>query len=160
MRKKRIIACLLCALALVTVLIGCDAKDDTQPGETTSGQGGTVEVPKPNGSGYVTVSTPYGDLYYQEQWVDHMRVEQSQNGEICKISFEAELSNGRCSLFTLEIGGGSGVHIGRLMDAQGTKRNVYATVHPIPEDMALTEEEVNRIYAMQEEINYVMEYLQ
>ncbi len=41
----------------------------------------------------------------------------------------------------------------------GTQRNVYLYVDTLPEDSGLEEAEQTRFYAMQEDLNYLIEHL-
>jgi hypothetical protein len=63
-------------------------------------------------------------------------------------------------LFTVNIGGGEGSEAGKLTDAQGKERIVYIDASEIKEEEELTANEQNRLYAMQEDINYVVDHLQ
>jgi hypothetical protein len=161
MNKKRVGILMMCALLMAAMLMGCTSKDGE--GHTNTGDllpSGSVTPNRPETDTYVLVTTQYGELYYQEQWEAYMKVEQVQNQNVLQVRFKTEINGNEYALFTLEIGGGSGAKIGQLTDSRGTKRDVNVTVHPIAEDLPLTTEEANRVYAMQEEINYIIQYLQ
>lgn len=153
----------MCLMLAAAMLGGCAAGDPGKTGASENGNGtlnSSVRPQRPEGSNYVIVQTPYGELYYQDQWEEFMRIEQTQEGNVLQVAFEAEINGKRYALFTLSIGGGNGSMIGRVMDSSGVKRDVYAVVHSVAGSTELNENEINRLYAMQEEINYVMQYLQ
>lgn len=105
----------------------------------------------------IAVDTTYGKLYYQEQWAEFMKVEQTTEGDILLVHFYAEVNGANYPLFTLSIGGGDGDPAAVLTDADGVQRDVYVIIEEIMEQDSFSEEEQNRLYAMQEEINYVMQ---
>ena len=47
----------------------------------------------------------------------------------------------------------------RTGSSVGTQRNVYLYVDTLPEDSGLEEAEQTRFYAMQEDLNYLIEHL-
>ena len=153
---KKVMATLIAVLMLSALFSGCALENEESSVPNTSG---TYSAVRPEGNAYVIVETPYGELYYQDQWEEFMRVEQTQDGSVLRVAFSADINAKIYALFTLEIGGGTGTKLGQLTDANGTKRTVYATVHTIAEDSELSADELNRLYAMQEDINYVMQYL-
>lgn len=108
---------------------------------------------------YVTVGTPYGDLYYQSMWSDCMKTEQTRNGDALEVSFSTQINGKAYLLFVVVIGPGDGTPAGELTDAEGTKREVSVRFEELAESPELTEGERNRLYAMQEEINYVIDNL-
>ena len=62
-------------------------------------------------------------------------------------------------LFKVTIGEGDGSKIGELTDSAGTKRDVYLQLEEIQEDPNLNDGEQNRLYAMQEDLNYLIDNL-
>lgn len=119
-----------------------------------------TEVPTEPDDGRVRVHTKYGKLYYQDQWADFMRTVQTEEGKNLVVSFVAEFDGVKYPLFHLTIGEYDGDPIGQLTDAQGVKRNVFVTMEEIGELSQLTEGEQNRLFAMQEEINFIIENLE
>ena len=122
----------------------------TQPTGTTSGN--TENVPEYS----VCVSTAYGRLFYQDQWIDFMQVEQSQEGDVITVVFQGSVNEQKYKLFTLTIGAQSGSPIGTITDDSGVTRNVCAQMHELGDLSGLSEGEKNRLYAMQEDINFVI----
>ena len=105
----------------------------------------------------VMVNTPYGKLYYQEQWIEFMKVEQVTEDGLLYAHFIAEINGANYPLFTLLIGVTDGDASTQLTDADGVQRNVYVQIEEIVNVDGLSDEEQNRLYAMQEEINFVIQ---
>ena len=59
----------------------------------------------------------------------------------------------------MTIGEGDGSKIGELTDGAGTKRDVYVQLEEIQEDPNLNDGEQNRLFAMQEDLNYLIDNL-
>ena len=138
--------------------------------ETTVGEQATVgsdekevilqtedEILDPN---VVAVNTPYGRLYYQEQWAEFMKVEQVTEDGLLYAHFVTELNGANYPLFTLLIGTAEGDASAQLTDADGVQRNVYVQIEEFVNVESLSAEEQDRLYAMQEEINFVIENIQ
>lgn len=105
----------------------------------------------------VCVSTIYGDLYYQDQWMDFMVVEQTPGADALTVMFQAKLNEQTFDLFVLTIGEHTGSPVGQITDASGVKREVYVQLCDLGDISHLSAGEQNRLYAMQEEINFVIE---
>lgn len=172
----------LLAILLVAALCGCGGTaQDTQPettgpaqmqtaaanagdeeltpAETQPEQTQAPTVPQPTvPENCIVVSTAYGNFQYQDQWIEFMRVEQHAEGDNLRVTFSAEINNVRYGLFELLIGDDvEGSPIGKVTDAEGVQRNVYVHMMEIEASAALTDAEQNRLYAMQEDINYIIE---
>lgn len=105
----------------------------------------------------IAIETQFGTLYYQEQWREFMRVELAGDSSCVTVDFEAEINGVRYPLFQVSLGQADGDPVKQIADAQGATHNVYVSVYEMGEHPMLTEGEQNRLYAMQEEINYVLE---
>ena len=89
-----------------------------------------------------------------------MTTEQQENGDTIVVSFVATLHNTSYRLFEVTIGGTEGAAAGELTDNGGTKRTVYMQVYELEGDSELTATEQNRLYAMQEDLNYLIDHLE
>ena len=105
------------------------------------------------------VQTPMGTLYYQSRWDDWMVVTQEQEEEYLQVDFSAKLEDTEYPLFHVTIGKGRGSLVGQITDAEGTVRDVYIRSEEISRLEDLPEETQSKLYAMQEEINVLIEYL-
>lgn len=115
-----------------------------------------VVTPAPE---YVTISTELGDLYYPEQWSDYLESSQEWENDSLVISFSAKIREAEFPMFQVTIGNSEDALVGELTDSSGTKRNVYMSVVEIEPSEELSEEEQQRVYAMQEDLNYLIDHL-
>lgn len=164
MKKRRIIAGILSGLILTAFLAGCTAKEDeaVPPPGTEAAPVVQTEMQQPvqtEDVPYVTVSTPYGDLYFQDQWEDYMETEQNVTDDAVEVSFYAQINDMNYTLFYVTIGPGEGTCVGELTGPDGVKREVFVRSNEMEEVPELSESERNRLYAMQEDINYIIENL-
>lgn len=107
----------------------------------------------------ILITTEYGDLVYPEQWTDLVEITTTKEGEAIKVTFEAPIGETKYFLFAMVIGGTEGVPAGELTGPDGVVRSVNLIVEEIVEIPELTEGEQNRLYAMQEDLNYIIENL-
>ena len=108
----------------------------------------------------VVIETEYGDLYFPDQWKEFLVTDQTEGEGTITVSFSAKINEETCSLFEITIGGEEDNPAGVLTASDGTKRNVYVQIDEIQESDSLDEGEQNRIYAMQEDINYLLDSLE
>lgn len=114
----------------------------------------------PDDSPLTEVATPWGSLYYRSQWDEWMVTHQEQEVNRLVVEFSAKLEETEYPLFRVTVGRGQGgSHVGTLTDAEGTAREVYIRAETVPTDGTLTGEEQSRLYAMQEEINILIQNL-
>ena len=107
----------------------------------------------------VAVKTPYGNLYYQEQWLEYMKIEQVEESECLRVAFFSVINGMDYPLFCVYIGEADGALVGQLTDMEGTQRNVYVAMEENIEHAELSKSEQDRVYAMQEDINYIIDNL-
>lgn len=103
----------------------------------------------------IPVETPYGTLYYQARWEGTMLTEQTQTDDALCISFIAEMEGVQYRLFSVTIGG-TEANAGSIADSEGTVRNVFVAMEELGDLSALTDAQRDILYAMQEEINFVI----
>ena len=138
--------------------------DDTEQGETQVADGSQDASGQENSivtsvQEYITISTEFGDLCYPEQWSDYLKTNQEVENDSIIVSFSAMIGETEFPMFQVTIGNSEDALVGELTDNSGTKRNVYMSVFEIePSDM-LSDEEQQRLYAMQEDLNYLIDHL-
>ena len=163
---KNSMKCLVSSILLCVLLAGCSAgesgsSDKQQEGIAVEHTAGSVEsAPTVEELEESKIETVYGTLYYPKQWEEYMTTEQQENGDTIVVSFVATLHNTSYRLFEVTIGGTEGTAAGELTDAEGTKRTVYMQVYELEGDSELTATEQNRLYAMQEDLNYLIDHLE
>lgn len=168
---KKFVAVVMVWLILAAMLAGCRT-DDNQPDQTenpvqteealpeTTQPAEVTEAATQSGLDKVTVSTKYGNLYYQDQWEDVMITELTEKDTCVVVDFVAEINGVRYPLFCVILGQSEGDPVGQITDAQGGKHDVFVHMEEIGGIADLTEGEQNRLFAMQEEINFVIESLE
>lgn len=108
----------------------------------------------------IVIETEYGDLYFPDQWQEFLVTDQTEGENTIEVSFSAKVNDETYPLFTITIGGEEGNPAGTLTSSDGTVRNIYVQLDEINESISLDEGEQNRLYAMQEDINYLLDSLE
>lgn len=163
---KNSMKCMVSSILLCVLLAGCSAgesgsSDKQQEGIAVEHTAGSVEsAPTVEELEESKIETAYGTLYYPKQWEEYVTTEQQENGDTIVVSFVATLHNTSYRLFEVTIGGTEGAAAGELTDNGGTKRTVYMQVYELEGDSELTATERNRLYAMQEDLNYLIDHLE
>lgn len=176
MKKKReTVLAVLCAMSIGLSVAGCasTAKGTNVPedsaisssSEIASEQGNETSASESQQAQgpheYDTViETDYGNLYFPDQWQEFLITEQAEVDDTVAVSFSAKINDKEYSLFTITIGGEEDNPAGTLTASDGTQRNVYVQIEELAADDALSESEQNRLYAMQEDINYLLDSLE
>lgn len=156
---RKWISMFLCVIFVCGVLAGC-GNDDVQNDnvqnvqEDQNNNASTDVIPED-----VVVHTDYGDLHYPDRWQEYVTIRQEQNGNTITVIFETRSGEETYELFKVLIGDGSSEVVGSLTDDTGTQRNVYLYVEELPTDSGLEETEQTRFYAMQEDLNYLIDNL-
>lgn len=162
LRKKRRmwLLCLLSAALLLVMLGGCGATESVQqesvPERTEAQQS---SVPEEMGNEDMVIHTDYGDLHYPESWREYVNIEQKQTENSITVSFETQSGDTTYQLFEVVIGEDTGDVVGTLTDETGTQRNVYLHVEELQADSTMEDSEQTRFYAMQEDLNYLIDNL-
>ena len=176
MKSTRKIAVLLLGTMLMCLLtVGCGKKENADlPNEQNAEQ--LVEQPQQNETDVqnteeqssvpqdVVIETRFGNLAFPEQWSEFITTNETEVSDECiKVDFSAKINDTYYLLFTIYIGNGEGidecVKVGEIRDSENEVRNVYVEVAEITVDENLSEGEQNRIYAMQEDLNYLIDNL-
>lgn len=149
---KRIIASVLAVLTLTAAscltLTGCGCSGEGSVVSTTAPL--TEEVIKA-----VTIDTPYGDLEIEEEDEKDIIVEKVEGDDVYTVKFSTKIGGKKVLLFDTQFGEGSGDYVGTVKK-DGEKCDVYLNFYDIESDK-FTEDQLNKIYALQENINVVNE---
>lgn len=149
--------CLLCAVLVCSLFAGC-SKEGTEPAEQGNNEAEaaaeTAVIPED-----IVIHTDYGDLHYPDRWQEYVTIRQEQKGSGIAVTFETQSGEETYALFDILIGGDGSDVVGSLTDSTGTQRNVYLHVDELPADSGLEESEQTRFYAMQEDLNYLIDHL-
>lgn len=145
-------------LLAVCFLSGCGSQT-TEPGSTASEATEETEESMTPDRDWEPIETKYGTLCYPDQWFDYLETEQSESGDKLIVLFRAAIGEQKIDLFELSVGGGDGSAAGKLTGPDGVSRDVFVKLLELPELSGLTDGETNRVYAMQEAVNDVIDYL-
>lgn len=157
LKAKSHIVIISCVALICIIFTGC-ATDNLK-----SDSSGSVSLVENSDAGEtinnIVINTDYGDLYYPEQWSEWLVTEQSKEDESLIVSFSALIDDVEYLMFQVTIGNSDDVEVGEITDHSGTKRTVYMQLIEIEENDELTESEQQRLYAMQEDLNYLIDNL-
>jgi hypothetical protein len=174
-RMKRKTAAMVCLLMMTALLTGCADRNPQQtvpptesthapavqtlppmeiPEETTAESTAAPETePQP-----IPVETPYGTLYYQPQWEGLLLTEQTMTDDVLCVTFLTRIGEQEYQLFRISIGVPE-ANAGTICDREGNRRNVQVSMEELGDLSALTDDQKNMLYALQEEINFVIDKL-
>lgn len=155
MKKGTTFLGIMCLLAISLLLVGCSGSTQEGNKSTSGGQSMQAEHAEE-----VVIGTAYGDLYYPAQWEEYLQVDQTEDDESAQIAFSGKIDETLYPLFTIIVGNGDGVSAGTLTGKDGTQRTVYVQIVEVTGNAALSQIELNRLYAMQEDLNYLIDHLQ
>lgn len=150
---RRWLPILLCVISICALLAGCSREKGAEE-QAADAVDAAVVIPED-----LVVHTEYGDLHYPDRWQEYVTIWQEQNGSTVTVTFETKSGEESYELFRILIGGDGSDVVGSLTDSTGTQRNVYLYVDTLPEDSGLEEAEQTRFYAMQEDLNYLIDHL-
>lgn len=153
MKKTRIISAVFCLLALAA-LCGCGKDTDKGSSQTTAAVNMYADM-----NGAIKIDTEYGTLYFPDQWADHLRVGVTDEDDGPTVTFSARIGDKEYPLFDFAIGHEQGTEVGSLTDANGNVRTVYLRLRDIEFDSELNGEERSLLYAMQEDVNFMIDSL-
>lgn len=164
-KKRKGQAALIVLLAIIALIIGVaigyliqDSGKQSQKEEKQSEVMENTDV-KDEQSEELVIQTEYGDLYYPGQWEKNLKTEQTMNNDSLQVSFSAHLEDKDYLMFRVTIGSSEDTEVGELTDSSGTKRTVYMKVTELKSMEELSETEQHQLYAMQEDLNYVIDHL-
>ena len=86
-------------------------------------------------------------------------MDQVRGSGFVEVIYSAQFNVRNIPLFSIIIGEGEGVQAGTITAEDGTQRNVYVKFEELEEDESLSKIEQNRLYAMQEDLNYLLDNL-
>ena len=172
MRQQKV-ALAASALAIAIALGGCQQFEGTSTGQEEPTDSQRTETPVVSDPGYegdsdsqgaktedhLVVETEYGDLYYPAQWGEYLSTSQETVGGSLSVVFSAKIGETEYPMFQVTIGESEDTEVGELTDDSGAKRAVHMSVFELEEDPSLSAEEQQRMYAMQEDLNYVIDHL-
>ena len=146
-------------IACFVMFVGCGGKsrNDSASTEAAPAETSTADPAAAIETTFV-VETPCGNLTYPETWKEQLQTEISETEVGCDASFFTTIGGQQFRLFTVRIGGEDN-SAGTLTAADGTVRNVSLDVPDLGDISALSQNDQDQLYAMQEGLNVVVENL-
>ena len=138
-------------LIILVVVMVCGHKFADAPAQNGSQVSASVDD--------FVIKTAYGDLHFPEQWEEYLKVEQAEGDNALTVQFSAKIRDSVIPLFSATIGDETGDIAGTLTAADGTQRTVCIKIGEIPKNDALSASEQQQVYAMQEDLNYLIDHL-
>lgn len=155
------------ALAASLALAGCGATQAPSATASSAQESGAGQEQADTGqqeleSGKVAVSTPYGDLFYSDEWDGVIDTSQEQLDDGVRVTFTTDVDGTTYDLYTVTIGGtdDDGLLAGHLTGPDGKLREVHIAVGDHSNLDALDGASQDRIYAMTDGVNVLIDNLE
>lgn len=150
----------ICIALSVFALVGCGCtrQDGAQSGATDAS---SQEDAQSLASETMVISTDRGDLYYSDEWEGLVNVAQETVGDTLVATFTTDVEGQTIGLFKVFIDGteSDGFAAGSLTDAEGNKHSVFIQVDDHSNMEGLDASTQDRIYAMTDGVNTLIEHL-
>lgn len=118
---------------------------------------GTGQDPNPsepvNNGDDMVIDAPCGELHYPSRWKDNLSLQMGDD----YVAFYGRVGgHGEQWLFTVHFGSGVGIEIGSVNDANGQTVSVSVEIEDLMLDDSWSTNDAGVIYAMQEDLNYLL----
>ena len=107
----------------------------------------------------ILVDTPYGTLKYETAWKADIYVEKAEQDDFALELYGKVSDKTKQPIFTIFFDSDKGVPCGILLDAEGNEIQISVSMEEPVFDKSWTESEKNKIYAMQEDVNDLLNHL-
>lgn len=166
-KLRKSVAILLTMSTISFMLMSCagtategKSADASESGTSSTSEDYSVDLETDDEISLTEVVCALGSLYYPQEWEDYMEIEITDNDEECELVFSTELDGEEYELFTVIINGSdNNDSVGTITGEDGTKRNVYLNVADLGNISGLSQDDQDRLYAMQESVNTVLNNL-
>lgn len=148
MTAKKILSLFISAMLILTAFAGCTVADENvaDPEETTSVN--------------FDVDLGFTSLKFPLRWKDSIRINQDFDGTIGTVEFYGSMGDhGEQLLFTLCFNQDGEIPVGTLV-SDGQNIIICADMNELEFDESWSQDEKDDFCAMQEDINYIVEYLE
>lgn len=148
-RNRKRLTLVIALLTAALLVCGC-AKQKT-PSNIVPTADGTETVER------LAIETPRGTLYMPDMWKDCLKSEIAQDGSSVRVI--AVLESGEYPLFDVFIREDTTDSEGTVRDADGKDWNVAVDLLDLTGVERLSPEQQDQLYAMQEDVNYLITQL-
>lgn len=152
---------LLITLLLCAALASCTASSGTDNTAQTSGSALSESESVTDAAPEMTFyDSEYGKIPYPAEYKDAFSIEEKKqdDGEL-DVVFSTDIEGEKYELFTLLISDSEEGAVGIIKDEGGARRYIVADMNEI-DASSISEETQNKVYAMQESINDIIDNLQ
>lgn len=126
----------------------------TNPTSPTTGNQDPTQAIDPED---LAIDTPYFELHFPSEWADYLSITVEETGDAYGVVFSAVIgSHSTEHLFTVWFGGDQGTELKTFKAADGQMVTIRIAVTELFLDGSWTESERSTIYAMQEDLNYLL----
>ncbi len=153
MKKLRCI--LICALA--GSMIGCSSAAPAGSASSSQAVQPQSSVSEAAEDEDIRIETAYGTLHYPDLWEDYLIYETNEDNGECTVSFMTDFESSRITLFEIQINDSAEDAVGTITGPDGTVRNIHVIMHSL--DDVTSDHTLDRLYAMQEDLNYLLDNL-
>lgn len=150
MKRTKLLRLLPALLAALFMLTACSG--NTDEGQTDAADPGSD----------LTVTTPYCDLKYPEQWKEQVKTEYSDADDGGAVTFSTQIDGTDTKLFAVLFTDNmdtDGLPVGVLNGGEAPVM-VSLKIYDIEPAPSWTDEDTETAYALQDECNYLLEHLQ
>lgn len=107
----------------------------------------------------IRIPTAYEDLYFPAKWQDVLQTSES-TGQVDTVTFWMLRGNAeQILLFSLSFGDEDGMLVGTILDENGRAVPVTLTMEETPSTDGWSQEEMDQMYAMKDDVNYLISKL-
>lgn len=107
----------------------------------------------------LVIETKFGNLYYPEKWEEYLRTEIREDDLYIVEFYGCIDGKDEQHIFEIVFGESDGMLLGQL-EADGEKVDVYLVANDFEFTGAWTDEDINIICSMQEDMNYLIGMLE
>lgn len=152
-RKKNILIGILLVIILVLVIVIVKQMNQDNNGVTAKSE---VTELYPKDTEAMEIKTSYCNLYFPQKWEKNLEIKNEKENGNSVVQFWAKIDKkDPVHIFDI-VFGGEEYTVGTITDKNGKKINVNVKSYENDLDDKWTDEEKNTIYAIGEDINYLL----
>lgn len=156
--KRVLFMAFVCLIAILFLSTGCSSNVN-DANKNSSPQNNVTEADAAEEYDDIVIETTYGNLYFPGKWRECLQVEQSNIESVVEVAFSAKVDTHIISLFSIVIGDNGDSAAGILTDNAGTQRNVTVKIEDLSENESISQDDLELLYSIQEDLNYLIDNL-
>ena len=147
---------LAAALSLILLCSCSGGASDTSATDGGDSAEPTVEATSADELVPFEIETRYGKLLYPEIWKDAVAVEQVDEGDVTTVIFKTDVDDREVVLFQVVLNDSNQDVVGQISDESGDAHDVGIILDDLGDLTDLDASEQDKLYAMQEDVNYLI----